>query len=264
MSRPVIDFHTHCYPEKVAEKAIAAVGVHGLHPDFDATLPGLLESMRRAGITASLNLPLVNSPENTRGVNQWAARNNQAPIYSLGSIHPADPHPAETLAWVRSLGLKGIKMHPEYQQFSFNDPSLEPIWQGCIDNDLFLLTHGGADIAFAPPPMSDPVSLAAFHRRYPSLKLVIAHLGSWGMWQETRTHLVGLPVYLDLAFVCGMIPDDELVAIIRAHGAERILFGTDAPWRSQKETLDHFLTLDLSTDAQDNILYNNAVKLLGL
>ncbi len=260
----VFDFHVHCYPEKVAEKAIQAVGPLGLHTYFNGTVAGLLQSMREAGIIGSLNLPLANTPENTRGVNAWAAANNTGPVYSLGSIHPDDPHPAQTLGWIRSLGLKGVKMHPEYQRFKIGKLQYDPIWKGCVEHGLFVLTHAGRDIAFPPPPNSDPASIAALHRRHPNLKLVVAHMGSWGMWQEVEEHLIGLPLYLDLAFTLGLMDRDQLLRIIRKHGAERVLFGTDAPWQSQKEALDYFLQLPLNDREKELILYRNAAGLLGL
>ncbi|MDD3117603.1 MAG: amidohydrolase family protein [Victivallales bacterium] len=263
-SRRVFDFHVHCYPEKVAERAIGAVGPLGLHPSFDGTMAGLKRSMTEAGITASLNLPLANTPKNIRGINAWAAANNAAPVYSLGSIHPADPHPDRTLSWIRSLGLKGIKLHPEYQRFRIDDPRLHPIWEGCIANGLFVLTHAGNDIAFDPPANSNPAMLAELHRRYPALTLVLAHLGSWGMWQDVETHLAGLPVYLDLAFTLGSIDDELLLRIIARHGAAHILFGTDAPWQSQRESLEKFLALPLREEEKELILYDNAARLLGL
>jgi len=260
----VLDFHTHCYPEKVADRAIANVSKYGLQASFNGTMTGLAQSMTAAGITYSVNLPLANTPENTRGVNAWAAKHNTAPIFSLGSIHPDDPHPAATLQWIRSLGLKGIKMHPEYQRFRFSDRRLDPIWQACIDEDLFLLTHGGADIAFAPPVLASPEEMADLHRRFPRLKLIVAHLGGMGMWAEVEQTLAGLPIYFDLAMICGYLDAETTVRIIRKHGPDRILFGTDAPWGSQSKALQWFLTLDLTPEEQERILYRNGAELLEL
>lgn len=260
----IIDFHTHCYPDKIASRAIDAVGPLGLECSYDGTISGLCASMKTAGIDLALNLPLVNSPENTRGVNAWAAKNNSAPVFSLGSIHPDDPAPDKTLAWIKSLGLKGVKMHPEYQSFSFDETRLEPIWEACIEQGLFLLTHAGRDIAFEPPSKSDPASLAAFHHRFPDLTLVLAHMGSWGLWDEVERHLAGLPVYLDMSFVPGLVDDALLVKLIRLHGSDRVLFGTDAPWRDQRECLRKVRELDLTAEEYVNITCKNAAALLGL
>ncbi|MCK4982135.1 MAG: amidohydrolase family protein [Victivallaceae bacterium] len=165
---------------------------------------------------------------------------------------------------IAAMGLKGVKMHPEFQNFCFEDESLFPIWEACIENDIFVLTHTGGDVAFSAPYNSDPRRLKAFHKRFKELKLVLAHLGSWGMWDEAEEFIAGLPVYLDLAFTLGRITDEQLVRIIRKHGAERVLFGTDSPWCDQEKTLKHFRNLPLTDKEKDLILGLNAAPLLGI
>lgn len=260
----VIDFHTHCYPEKVVAKALSAVGDR-LKPATDGTRAGLIASMREAGIDYSLALALVNNPANSRGVNRWAAEENRAPVFFTGSIHPADPDPEATLEFIAASGLKGIKLHPEYQGFEFSDERLFPLWERCIEHGLFLVTHAGYDIMFQPPWHTDPERLAAFHRRFPQLPLVLAHLGSMTMWDEVEKHLAGLPVYFDLAFITPEYIDPaRLVRIIRRHGAERILFGTDSPWCSQKRQLEFIRSLPLTHEEQELIFWKNAANLLKL
>ncbi|QSH41626.1 amidohydrolase family protein [Lentisphaerota bacterium ZTH] len=261
----IIDFHTHYYPEKIVERALDSVAlVPGMEPATDGTRRGLIKSMRACGIDYSLALPLANTPDNVRGVNRWAALQNTAPVFLLGSVHPRMKKPAETIKWIASLGLKGVKVHPEYQSFCFQDESFFPVWEACAENDLFVLTHAGGDINFEAPYKTNPRLMKAFHQRFDSLKLIIAHMGSWGMWDEAEEHLVGLPVYMDLAFTLGQLENDQLVRMIRRHGADRVLFGTDSPWRSQKAALDQFNKLDLDEHEKALILSGNAAQLLDL
>ncbi len=261
----IIDFHTHYYPDKIADRALSSIiSVAGMKPATDGTRTGLLASMNESGIDLSLGLPLANTPDNVRGINRWAALNNQSPILLLGSIHPAMSDPVPAIKWIADNNLKGIKIHPEYQDFTFDDPRFFQIWEACIEYDLLVLTHAGGDINFSAPFHSNPRSLAAFHRRFPKLKLVLAHMGSWGMWEEVEQHLLGLPVYMDLAFILGMIDSGKLTNMIRRHGANRILFGTDSPWRSQNEELQKFMRLPLTETEQELILWRNAAELLSL
>lgn len=261
----VIDFHTHYYPDKIVGRAVEhAKEFLKFEPATDCTRNGLLESMKRAGIDYSLALPLANTPDNVRGVNRWAQINNQAPVFLLGSIHPQTKNPAEMISKIAAMGLKGVKVHPEFQNFCFEDESLFPIWEACIENNIFVLTHTGGDIAFPPPYNTDPRRLKKFHENFKELNLVLAHLGSWGMWDEVEEFIVGLPVYLDLAFTLGRIDDEQLLRIIRRHGAERILFGTDSPWCDQGEALKYFRSLPLTDREKDLILGLNAAKLLHI
>ena len=261
----VIDFHIHYFPDNIVEKAMGSlISMSKLTPFTDGTLDGLKKSMLEDGIDYSLNLPLATSADSVRGINKWAAVNNKAPVFSLGSVHPDTENPEEIIPWIKKLGLKGIKMHPEYQQFYPLEKRLDKIWEECVKNDMFVLIHAGRDISFNPPPKSDPKIFAELYRRYPALKLVLAHMGSWGMWDEVKERLCGLPVYLDMAFIAGHLEKAELVSIIRKHGADKVLFGTDSPWNSQKDSLAFVRSLALTRNELDAILYKNAASLLGI
>lgn len=157
--------------------------------------------MREAKIDYSLALPIATRPANSRGINTWAAAERSENIGLTGSIHPGDPHLPDTLKYIAEQGLPGIKLHPEYQQFDFADERLYPVWERCVELDLFVITHAGCDVMFKPPWHSDPARLAAFQRRFPELKLILAHLGSMEMWDAVETELAGLPVYFDLALL---------------------------------------------------------------
>lgn len=237
----------------------------GIKPFSDGTLSGVLKTMKEAGIELALNLPLATNPESTMGLNTWAAKTNTSPVFNLGSIHPDCENPMEIAAFIRKSGLKGIKMHPEYQRFNVLEERASKIWEACIENDLFVVTHAGADIAFKPPFMSNPEDFAELYRRYPQLNMVIAHCGSWGMWARVEEHIAGkVPFNLDLAFTPGMLDDEFLMRIIRAHGADKIIFGTDSPWRDQKEEVEKVDLLPLSEKEKSLIFFENAAKLLGI
>lgn len=260
----VIDFHTHFYPDKVAAKAIAfcseKIGFFA-----DGTRAGLEESMRRSGIDLAVALPVVNTPANSASIHAWAVRENHSPILMLGGIHPDEPDPLKTLGAIAAAGLPGIKVHPEYQQFRFDEERLFPVWEKCEKLGLIVVTHAGWDAMYEPPYHSDPESLAKFHRRFPGLRLVLAHLGGMAMWDAVEKYLADMEVYLDLAMVAReYITPEQLTRIIRAHGAEKILFGTDSPWYDQKKQLEFICSLPLSPSEQERIFFRNAAELLKL
>lgn len=58
--------------------------------------------------------------------------------------------------------------------------------------------------------------------------------------------------------------EEKFLALVRTFGAERILFGSDSPWTSQKESVKTFMSLPLSKEDKDRILYKNASQLLDL
>lgn len=57
---------------------------------------------------------------------------------------------------------------------------------------------------------------------------------------------------------------EQFTRMVGLFGPERIFFGTDCPWGSQKESLDRIRALPLSQDSLDAILGGNAQRLLEL
>ncbi len=261
----IFDIHTHVFPDAIAARTVEMLGEKaGIEPVYDGARAGLIQQMRSAGIKAALNCPIATRPEQVSSINRWAAENNTAPVYSLGTVHPETEDKAGVLASVEANGLPGIKLHPEYQQFDLLDERMAPVWTLCEREGLMIMLHAGADIAFEPPYRSDPARIRQLIERYPELKLVAAHFGSWRMWEEVAEELCGTPVYLDTSFTLGIIEDEMFVDIIRRHGADRVVFGTDTPWRSQAEDVEHFLRLPLTKQERRLILSENAQRLVGI
>ncbi|MPN23470.1 hypothetical protein SDC9_170858 [bioreactor metagenome] len=192
-------------------------------------------------------------------------RENRPPLVLTGGFHPDEPNPAATVEAAAAAGLPGVKVHPEFQSFRFGEERLFPVWERCEELGLFVIAHAGWDALFDPPYHSDPESLAAFRRRFPGLRLILAHLGGMAMWDEVEKHLAGTPVYLDLAMATPEYIDvGQLLRIIRTHGADRILFGTDTPWYDQKKQLEFIRSLPLTPEEQERIFHRNAAELLRI
>ena len=260
----VFDSHVHIFPDQIAEKTVVMLGAEAdIQPTYDGSRAGLRRSMQAAGIDGAMNCPIATKAEQVASINRWAVANNRWPVLSLGTMHPDAEHSAATLTQLKKDGLAGIKLHPEYQEFTMDDERLRPIWSACQTNGLVIVLHAGADIAFKPPYRSDPRSIRAVLEQFPDLDMVAAHFGSWRMWADVKRELIGRRVFLDLSFLFGELPDREIVDMIRAHDPERVLFATDAPWRDQKKDLNHFLELPLTADEQAAILWQNAAALFG-
>ena len=264
----IIDFHTHFYPEKIVERAMATAREKaGLDPALNGTKADLIRSMQSAGIDYSVGLPLVTQVQPGRGIslNSWAEENSVEPIIMLGSVHPRDDEFAPTLEYVKQAAFPGVKVHPEYQAFSFDEPELDKVWRMIADMELFLMTHAGEDAGFVPPFHSNPESLRRLHDRHKNLKLVCAHGGSWKMWEDVKIYLAGAKnIYFDLAFVGESMPLEEYRKRVDILGVENCLFGTDSPWCDQAHALELLHDLKLGRYAEEMILAGNAVELLKI
>ena len=116
-----------------------------------------------------------------------------------------------------------------------------------------------------PPPVHcTPFQLARALDAAPDVCVVAAHLGGWRMWDAVEQYLVGRSLYFDTAFVADYIASEQYLRIIRTHGADRILFGSDSPWETPAHTLAGLQSLGLTEAELAAITYGNAAGLLGI
>jgi hypothetical protein len=278
----IVDFHTHTYPEKIAAKTVDLLEKRSeTTAATDGTLAGLKASMDRAGVDISVVLPVVTAPKQYERINDTAYRVTEAfeetGIWSFGGIHPDNDNYKEILNDIKAHGLKGIKLHPDYQETFFNDIRYKRIISYATELGLIVVVHAGVDIGLpSPVHCTVDMSVEILDEVKPD-KLVLAHMGGWQMWDQVLAKLCGREVYLDTAFSCGDISwtndkhrdwhlcNRELyLDIIKAHGADKILFATDSPWVDQKEGISCIRQLPLTEEDMSKILGDNAVKLLQL
>ena len=260
----IIDFHTHYYPDKIVGRALKAA-VDFITPQTDGTRKGLLKSMDENNIAYSVALPIVTSVENTLSVNSWASQENHDRICMLGSVHIDDPDFDKTLEFIKANNMRGIKLHPEYQNFIFNDPKMDRIFKKCLDLDLFVLVHAGFDIMFKPPYKCTSAMLREVKQRFPELKLVGAHLGGMRDYENVEKELIGQPIYLDLSFMTEEnIEFSLLEKLIKQHDPKYLLYGSDSPWCGQERMIKLINNFDIPDEDKEKIFYSNAAQLLGL
>ncbi|MDR3220523.1 MAG: amidohydrolase family protein [Candidatus Accumulibacter sp.] len=262
---PVFDCHVHLYPDPLAAKAVDQLSRRfGNPPAFDGTVAGMTADLAGSGISGALNLPVATKPDQVDSINAWAAAINTGPVWSLATLHPDTPDIPAALAAVRAAGFKGIKLHPEYQTFTLDDPRVAPIWETCVDLGLFVFLHAGGERVFPDPYHTWPASIARLIADHPRLTVLAAHLGGFQMWNEAEKELVGKPILLDLSHTFFWMPNAQILRMIRNHGADRIFFGTDAPWQKPADVLKAFLGIPLTDDERRLILWDNAARLLAL
>lgn len=207
----IIDFHTHTFPDKIAERALAQLSRDsGTIPFTDGTAGALQASMQEAGVDLSVVLPVVTNPEKVAHVNVTAAKQNctadETGILSFAGIHPAAANYRILLDVVKRLGFKGIKLHPDYYKIPFNDIRTKRVVEYATELDLVVVTHAGTDIGLYPPVYCTVDSIVDVLMDVRPTKLVAAHMGGWNNWDEVADKLAGRNVWVDTAFSIGQIP----------------------------------------------------------
>ncbi|MBO4251474.1 MAG: amidohydrolase family protein [Clostridia bacterium] len=268
----LIDFHTHIFPDKIASRTIDALAANAhATPHTDGTAEGLIAHMKSAGADISVNLPVLTKPDQFDSVLEFAKTINEKyscgaqRIISFAGMHPLCDDIKGKMKRVKEAGVKGVKIHPDYQgTFIDNDGYIE-IFNAAKDNDLIVVTHAGVDDGFLDKPIKCPPELAAkVIKKVGYNKIVLGHYGGHKQWEKVLDLLVDLNVYFDTAFTFYKIDEELFKKILYAHGADRILFATDCPWSDIKKDKETFLSYSLPKEIKDKVLYENALKLLQI
>lgn len=260
----IIDFHTHAFPDALAERAMKGLE-HGasIKAFLDGRLSSLVASMDRSGIEKSLVCSIATKPNQFEPILQWSREIRSERILPLLSIHPADKGYAEKIKITKGEGFKGIKLHPFYQEFDLDESRMFRMYELLCKENLLITVHTGHDIAFPRVRRADPTKILKVIEKFPELKLVTTHLGAWDQWQEVDTILAGKPVYMELSFSLEYLHSDPIRDIFLKHQKEYLLFGSDSPWTDQATTLDLFRGLELGEEIESAVLRDNAARLLA-
>lgn len=265
-SYEVIDAHIHTFPDKIADAAVSKLQrISGLTPFTNGTVSDTLAKMEAAGVDRGFFLNIATSPRQQTAINNSAAELNRSypdRVSAFGSVHFQAPDALSELERIRDLNLPGIKLHPDYQGFSIDDPQLDPIYAKCAELGLPVIFHTGwdfysPDLIHAPPEASRRVL-----DRFPDLVMVLAHFGGMKQWDEVERCLIGRNVWLDTAMCATYADPSQIRRMILAHDPSRILLGSDCPWENPADSVRFILSLELPDSLTRAILSENAKRLL--
>lgn len=280
-----IDMHTHTFPEKIAAGALEKLSAAShTRPFTDGTASGLVRSMGEAGVDLSIVLPVATTPRQVERINDSSAGLNrgagEANVFNFGCMHPDFEGWHAELARVKELGLKGVKLHPVYQGTDFDDPRYLRILDRAGELGLIVVTHAGLDVGYPGVVRCSPEMVRRAVGQVGPVKLVLAHMGGWKSWGRVLELLPDTPVMIDTSFSTGKMcpldnghyrPDEldllngeDFLRLVRAFGAERVLFGSDSPWSDQGTSRAWIEALPLAQEEKRAILGGNAQRLLGL
>ena len=262
----IIDFHTHSFPDKVAARAMGVLTKNSgnLIPHTDGTLGGLLSLMDQDGVGRCVALNIATTPRQTAAVNNYAIATNKGRVISFGSVYPGSGDAAEELHRLKENGIKGVKFHPEYQDFFVDDDALAPLYETIRELNLITVFHAGADLGFAEPAKASAARLAAILPAFGEAPVVLAHMGGYLMWREVLELIPTGAAYFDTSFCYGRIPLPLCREIVEKHGAGHFLFGSDTPWGRPALESRLIDALELNEIDRAAIMSGNAERLLGL
>ncbi len=261
----VIDAHCHIYPEKIAARAVGGTDAfYGVVSVHDGTVAQLLTTTA-AGVDRFIVQSVATTPHQVKSINEFIAAEVAASdgrLVGLGTLHPDSEDIDGDIRHLQELGLRGVKLHPDIQNFRIDDYRNLKIYERCEEAGLPILMHTG-DNRY---DNSNPNRLLPILEIYTGLTVIGAHFGGYSIWDEAAEKLAGTPnLYVDCSSAFGFIRDrDKARDLIRAYGADRVLFGTDYPMWDAASELDFLMSLDLTDDEYRGILGENAMRVFNL
>lgn len=274
----IIDMHTHTFPEKIVDSAIAGMirGVYETHGFHTVNkIRGTDETLHRStvenGVDLSIVLPVATNIRQPEKLNQLAVMRNQTyatdRLLYFGAVHPDNSDYKSILKQIKDNGIPGIKIHPDYQGTYIDDIKYLKLIEYASLLGLIIVTHAGEDIGMPDPKRSTVDRICNMIKEVNPKNLILAHLGGWNGWDQVLDKLAGTDVYLDTSFCFeeGEIPhisESMFLEMIRIHGADKILFGTDSPWACQKKSLEIIRNMKLPKETEQKILGDNMKSLL--
>lgn len=234
-------------------------------PAHDGTSASLANLAKTDGVDYSVVLSIATNPKQQRSVNDFAISLKEIDgIIPFGSVHPDSDCALEELERLKENGIKGVKLHPDYQGFFVDDDKMLPIYEKIASLGLITVFHCGFDIGFPDPVHCTAKAFASVIDSFGNAPVVAAHLGGLCSADETVEYLAGKNIYMDTAYCSGVMSPAWAKRIVAAHGADKILLGSDAPWNSPMQDIEFVKCLGLSEEEEKAILGENARKLLSL
>jgi predicted TIM-barrel fold metal-dependent hydrolase len=264
MSR-IIDCHCHIYPDAIAERAVAGTsGFYDLPSVYNGKTAQLYRLGEQLGIDHYVVFSVATTPHQTRSINEFIAQEvaqSRGRMTGLGTVHPDSRNLEGDIDHLIELGLKGVKLHADIQAIAADDLRCMKIYEICQKKGLPMLLHTG-DHRFN---YSNPARIARVLEAFPELTVIGAHLGGWSVWEEAEHDLPRYAnFYVDCSSSMYALSAEKTCEIIRAYGADRVLYGTDFPMWPMETELERFYALDLTEEEREMILHRNAERLFGI
>ena len=258
-----IDVHAHIFPPAIAGKVVDQLEhYYGYRWEGNGLVEDLLDSMDRNGIGRTVVFSSATKPAQVESINRYIAgvcAEHPDRFIGFGTMHREYADYRAELKRMREMGLKGLKFHPDFQDFDIDDPAMMKIYEAA-GPDMVLLFHVGDPKS----ERSAPERIARVLDALPGLRVIAAHMGGYGVWERTCECLIGRDVWFDTSSCLPRLDVAEMARMARAHGPEKILFASDYPAVHHARAVADVLALGFSPEEREMVFHRNAEKLLDL
>ena len=261
----VINSHCHIYPEKIASKAVEGIkNFYDLNMSLNGRTDDLIKDGSKVGVVHYLVHSVATTPKQVKSINEFISyevKSHNGLFTGFGTLHPDSDDIEGDFNYLCDLGLKGVKLHPDFQLFALNEKKAFDLGEVIAAGDVPLLIHCG-DFRYN---YSNPEQLIPFLDKFPDLTVIGAHFAGWSMWEDATRQLAGRQnLYVDLSSSLYALSAETANELIHAYGTDKVLWGTDYPMWDSVSEMEYFNRIDLTDEERSMILYENAARLLKL
>ena len=261
----IIDAHAHIYPEKIAAKATDTIGIfYDIKMEMPAGTPeNLLKDGERAGISRYVVHSVATTAHQVRSINEFIKRECEAHPEFIGfiTLHQdlTEEEVKAEVALAIENGMKGVKLHPDFQKFNIDDECAEKFYR-TVGDKLPILFHVGDDRY----DFSKPQRLVNMAKKYPEVNFIAAHFGGYRCWGDAQLYVGLKNVYFDTCSSLPFISTEKAKELIDLLGADRFFFSTDFPMWDATAELERFNKIPLTDEEREMIFSKNIKRLLGI
>ena len=259
----IADIHAHIFPDKLAEKASASIGsFYGTHTGHLASVETLLPLEAQAGITYCAVSSSATSASQVQHINDFIASEVQAHsnLIGLGTLFPTMEGWEAEVERMVALGLRGVKIHPDFQHIPIDLPEAVPMYRAVAKAGLPVLFHMGD----ARYDYSSPQRLTNLIRQVPDLIAIAAHFGGWSVPEIGYDVLHEENVLIDVSSSLAFLGNRRTRELVSLWGADRVMFGSDFPMWDPAHEYNTFASLGFSDGDLEKMLWKNAERFTGV
>ena len=261
----IIDAHCHIYPEKIADRAVHGTDTfYGIVSKRKGTAKDLIDEKHVSNVDIFVVQSVATTPHQVKSINEFVAK--EVELYGdfligLGTLHQNSEDMEGDVLHLLELGLKGVKLHPDIQNFKIDEERYFPIYELCQKHNLPILMHTG-DYRY---DNSNPNRVIPILETFKDLKLIGAHFGGWSIYDEASQKLCKYENYfVDCSSAFYTLEKSDAKKIINRYGTDKVLFGTDYPMWDAVDELEYFFSLGYGEQDNKKMLSENVKRVLKI
>ncbi|SHH65103.1 hypothetical protein SAMN02745823_00625 [Sporobacter termitidis DSM 10068] len=260
----IIDTHAHIFPPKIEQTATNAIRDFYDRPRMyhAGSVEELLKSGKSAGVEKFVVFSTATTKQQVENIHDFIIEMcaKHPELIGAGTMHVEYEDVEREIDRIYSSGIRGVKLHPDFQKFDFDDPRLFPFFALLEKKDMFVITHSG-DNRYN---YSHPEKVARIAHMYPKLRIIAAHFGGWMMWETARKILVLPNVYVDTSSTIGFGGAAPVLEGLKTFDRSHIFFGCDFPMWDHGAEVRKLMELGIEDSVLEDIFYNNFAAFYGL